>query len=80
MRTAMARDLQGWPASPFWPRGDGLMREHVAILRLSARTHGEHDAEARAFESRFVPMIFFDQGKREVNAGGGTCRCLEGAR
>jgi hypothetical protein len=55
------------------------MREHVAILRLSARTHGEYDAEARAFESRFVPMIFFDQGKREINAGGGTCRCLEGA-
>jgi hypothetical protein len=45
------------------------MREHVAILRLSARTHGEHDAEARAFESRFVPMIFFDQGQAR-----GQCR------
>ena len=56
------------------------MREHVAILRLSARVHEEHDEEVRAFESCFVAMIFFDQGKREVNAGGGTCRCLEGAR
>jgi hypothetical protein len=34
----------------------------------------------RAFESSFVPMIFFDQGKREVNAGGGTRRCLDRAR
>jgi len=56
-------------ASPFWLRGDGLMREHVVVLRLSARTHEEHDEEARAFESCFVPMIFFDQGEREVNAG-----------
>jgi len=43
-------------ASPSWLRGDGLAREHVPVLRLSARTHEEHDEEARAFESCFVPI------------------------
>jgi hypothetical protein len=52
-----------------WQRGDGLMREHVAVLRLSAGTHEEHDEEARDLESYFVSVIFFDQGEREVNSG-----------
>jgi len=43
-----------------WLRGDGLMREHVAVLRLSARTHEEHHKEARDLESCFVSVIFFD--------------------
>jgi len=55
------------------------MRGHVAVLRLSARTHEEHDEEARAFESCFAPTIFFDQGEREVIAGGDTCRCVDRA-
>jgi hypothetical protein len=50
------------------------MRERVDVLRLSARAHEEHDAEARAFESCFVLRIFFDQGEREVNTDG---RCLD---
>jgi len=62
-----------------WLRGDGLMREHVAVLRLSARTHEEHDEEARDLESCFVSVIFFDQGEREVNAGCDTCRCVDRA-
>jgi hypothetical protein len=26
-----------------------------------------------------VPVIFFDQGEREVDAGGDTCRCVDRA-
>ena len=44
-------------------RGDRLMGEHVAILRLSPRAHQEHDKEARDGEGYFVPVIFFDQGE-----------------
>ena len=62
-----------------WLRGDGLMREHVAVLRLSARTHEEHYEEAGDLECCFVSVIFFDQGEREVNAGGDTCRCVDRA-
>jgi hypothetical protein len=51
----------------------------VAVLRLSARAHEEHDEEVRAFESCFVAMIFFDQGEREVKAGGDTRRCVDRA-
>jgi hypothetical protein len=43
-----------------WLRGDSLMREHVAVLRLSARTHEEHHKETRDLESCFVSVIFFD--------------------
>src|SRR6266852_855535 len=62
-----------------WLRGDGLMRENVAVLCLSARTHEEHDEEARDLESCFVSVIFLDQGEREVNVGCDTCRCLDRA-
>src|ERR1700738_848411 len=62
-----------------WLRGDGLMRKHVAVLCLSARTYKEHDEETRDLESCFVPVIFFDQGEREVDAGGDTCRCVDRA-
>ena len=62
-----------------WLRGDRLMGEHVAILRLSPRAHQEHDEEARDPEGYFVPVIFFDQGEREVNAGGDTRRCVDRA-
>src|SRR6266550_5357694 len=62
-----------------WLRGDSLMREHVAVLRLSARTHKEHDKEARNLESCFVSVIFLDQGEREVNAGSDPCRRVNGA-
>src|SRR5580658_9773247 len=41
-------------------RGDGLMREHVAVLRLSAWTYEEHDEEASDLECCFVPVIFFN--------------------
>jgi len=62
-----------------WFRGDGLMREHVAVLCLSARTYKEHDEETRDLESCVVSVIFFDQGEREVDPGGDTCRCVNRA-
>ena len=40
-----------------WSRGDGLMRERVAALCLSARTYKEHDEETRDLQSYFVPVI-----------------------
>ena len=55
------------------------MREHVAVLRLSARAHEKHDEEARDSESCFVSVIFFDQGEREINASRDTCRCVDRA-
>jgi hypothetical protein len=42
-------------------------------------THEGHDEEARALESCVVPVIFFDRGRREVNADGDTCRCVDRA-
>ncbi len=55
------------------------MREHVAVLSLSARTYKEHDEETRDLEGGCVPVIFFDQGQREVDPGGDTCRCVDRA-
>jgi hypothetical protein len=60
-----------------WLRGDGLMREHVAVLRLSAGTHEEHDEVASDLEGGLVSVILLHQGKREVNAGGDTCRSVD---
>ena len=37
------------------------------------------DEKSRDLESRFVPVIFFDQGEREVNAGCDTSRCIDRA-
>ena len=42
-------------------RCDGLMREHVAVLRLSARAHEEHYEEACNFECYLVSVIFLNQ-------------------
>ena len=55
------------------------MREHVAVLCLSARAHEKHDEEARDSESRIVSVIFFDEGEREINASRDTCRCVDRA-
>src|SRR5258708_34614161 len=52
------------------------MREHVAVLCLSARTYKEHDEETRDLEGGCVPVIFFDQGQREVDPGGDNRRCV----
>jgi hypothetical protein len=42
-------------------RGDGLVREHVAVLRLSAGANEKHYEEARDVEGCLVSVIFFDQ-------------------
>src|SRR5258707_13742899 len=55
------------------------MREHVAVLSLSVGTYKDHDEEARDLEGGCVPVIFFDQGQREVDPGGDTCRCVDRA-
>jgi hypothetical protein len=38
-----------------WLRGDGLMREHVAVLCLSARTYKEHDEERAVLRAVSCP-------------------------
>ena len=38
-----------------WLGGYGLMREHVAVLYLSARTHKEHDEETRDLRAVSCP-------------------------
>ena len=54
-------------------RGDGLMGEHVAVLRLSAGTDEEHDELSRYCEGCLVAVVFFDKCKCEVDAGGDAC-------